>query len=288
VLIVASPPPDVPPRHLSREEDLLLLALKTGVLDGLDFLPYQWTSLLLMVCNTPEFISDPVIRANLGRILCDPEKSVAREALFRALIANDSPPLRDLAVEIAVAPENLRSRALFFFLTGQWERYEALDFSRRMLRAAYTTEKAPVRRRILDKLRAAGHSEFLTAVIGQDFSRSVATMPSEELELVIAMLRSARDWNRLWELFFKTALSWSGRILAILVDAGWQPPEPERALFAELQTLFGEGLPLGPAALSAAIPRALLQVRLRSPGRINDVAFAPSIRGWPWLRGRAR
>ncbi|MBN2005063.1 MAG: hypothetical protein JXA21_17015 [Anaerolineae bacterium] len=266
------PPPAQPPSPArpSSPEERLRDVLKTGK-TGLRLYNRQWVEAVSAICVDP----DPETRANLREFLHTQGGTTAREALVRALIAHDSPPLRALAIEASVAPENLKLRALFFFMTEQWERYEALDFDHSLLRLAYASEVPSIRQHIRDKLRATGRAEVMAVVIGPDFSGSVAKMTTDEVAFVVEALRSSRDWGRLWGLACETTLSWSVQILEILASVGWQPPEPERALFAELQTLSEGDLQLDPAALAGVFPRALLQARLRAPGRINAVAFAP-------------
>lgn len=256
--------------RLPRMEDEARDALKAGDLDKLKSSGPAWIGPLLAVCDDP----DRKVRTNLEKVLRNLEKPETREALCRSLIEKDCPMARAIVIEMAMAPEDLVARALFFFLTGQWNRYDALDFDQRLLRAAYAAENAVVRRRIRERLRITGRSELLTVVIGQESSSRVTEMAPDELEFVVGMLRLSREWNRLWAMVFETPLPWSVRILEILSSADWQPPEAERALFAELRALLEAGLLLDPEAFSREFPRILLQSQLRAPGRINDVVFA--------------
>ncbi len=262
--------------RLPNMENQARSALMVGDLPALKAYGPEWIAPLLASCDDP----DRRVRSALEKTLRALEKPESREALCRALIEKDYPLARAAVVEQSIAPEDLTARALFFFLTGQWERYETLDFDHRLLRAAYLVENAGVRRRILDRLRLTGHADLLSGVIGQD-SAGIAGMAADEFELVVGMLRSHRDWDRLWPLVFETTLPWSTRILAMLAGAAsWAPPEAERALFAELRALWEAGMLLDAEALSQELPRLLLQAHLRAPGRINDVIFAPQR---PWL-----
>ncbi|RMH37871.1 MAG: hypothetical protein D6690_01300, partial [Nitrospirae bacterium] len=47
-------------------------------------------------------------------------------------------------------------RALFYFLTEQWEKYETLDLDRSLLRAIYQTADHALRQRIMEQARRAG------------------------------------------------------------------------------------------------------------------------------------
>ncbi len=268
---VRPPVPQIARPRRSRREEVVLHDLKAGNLDALKANGPDWIWPLLAAGSDP----DPEIRANLKKVLRDLKEPQAREALYRRLIVDDFPLARAFVIEMGMAPEDLTLRALFFFLTGQGERYEVLDFDRRLLCAAYTAGNADVRRRIRERLRSVGRPELLTVVIGQDSTNRVAEMTADEIEFVVGMLQLSQNWSRLWGLAFETTLLWSARILEILVGADWQPPEAERALFVELRTLLEAGLLLDSESLSRELPRIFLQARLRAPGRINDVAFSP-------------
>ncbi|MBN2005064.1 MAG: hypothetical protein JXA21_17020 [Anaerolineae bacterium] len=257
--------------RLPSPDELARTALKTGDLDKFKSSGASWIKPLLAACDDP----DRKVRANLEKVLRDLEDSESHEALCRELIEKDIPLARAIVIEKGIAPEDRAARALFFFLTGQWDRYESLDFDRRLLCVAYAAEDTDVRRRIRERLRVIGHPELLSVVTGHDAASRVVEMSPDELEFVVGMLQSSRDWSRLWGMIFEISLLWSVRILTILANAGWQPPEAERGLFVELQALLEAGLLLDSEAFVQEFPRVLLQAQLHAPGRINDLTFAP-------------
>src|SRR5438067_1080469 len=61
----------------------------------------------------------------------------AREALCRLVIAGGDRRLLRAVANADYLPRQEGQRAVFFFLTEQWERYESLDFEHDLLRAAY-------------------------------------------------------------------------------------------------------------------------------------------------------
>lgn len=246
-------------------------ALKTGDLSAFKSAEAEWIGPLLEACNDP----DRKVRANLEKFLRHLEKPKSLEALCRKLIEKDYPLAREIAVKRSIAPQDPVARVLFFFMTEQWERYEALDLDRRLLCAAYAAENADVRQRIREKLRATGRSELLTIVIGQESASRIAEMTDDEYEFVISMLSSHWDGGRLWQMLPETTVARSARILEVLAGVGWQPPEAECALFVELCTLLKDGLLLDPDVLPQEFPGILLRGQLRTPGRTADVLFAP-------------
>ncbi len=261
---------------LTNSLDLVRDALKSGNLSYFDPANPHWLWSLLEVSNEP----DRKVRANAGKVLDRLEGAALCEGLCRKLVEKDYPLARDVVVKRAIFPSDPAARALFFFMTDQWERYEALDLDQRLLSAAYLAEKADVQRRIREKLRATGRAELIPVVIGRESASRVADMTDDEYEFAVGMLQSHREWGRLWQLAVETTVVRSAHLLKILQSVGWEPPEHERALYAELQALLGAGLLLDSAAFPQEFPRALLRGRLRVRGRAGALAFAPDR---PWL-----
>jgi hypothetical protein len=207
------------------------------------------------------------------------EKEEAQEAVCRLFIERGDPRVRDAALEGGYAPRDEQQRALFFFLAEQWERYEGLDFDQQLLRTAYTVAGDPLRRRIREKLRAAGRSDFLSVIAGQDYRARATEMAQSELDILTQTLIANREWPRLWELLFEVSLTRGVRIVEALTGAGWEPEDGEsRALLGALVDLatHEEGLPTNEPELQALFPPALLEAQARVSGRVNDVAFSPT------------
>src|SRR5262245_8584611 len=71
------------------------------------------------------------------RRLAEQGNAEAQEALCRLTIFHDLPLARETALALSCAPRDASQRALFYFLTGQWDEYEGLDFDHSLLRVAY-------------------------------------------------------------------------------------------------------------------------------------------------------
>ena len=72
----------------------------------------------------------------LGRMAVGPEES-AREVLFRLVIEKDHRRAREIVLSRGLAPKGTVERALFYYVTGQWEKYEELDFDHALLIQGY-------------------------------------------------------------------------------------------------------------------------------------------------------
>lgn len=200
----------------------------------------------------------------------------AREAVCRLVIERNARFAREAAVEAQYAPRDEYRRALFFFLTEQGDRYETLDFDRRFLRAAYESADLPLRQRVTEKLRAAGRTEFLTVVAGGDLRTRAAVMTPDEIQCLVSMLTTNREWAKLWTWVFELPFAWSVRIIQALAHSGWQPKGSDgQATFAELVSLASVEMVTSGEEVSRFLPPAVQRARARVSGRVNDVAFSP-------------
>jgi hypothetical protein len=248
-----------------------LTALKLGRMDVVTGGGAKVVQPLVQACED----ADPTIAERARQALGELEEET-QQALCRLVVERDYPLAQEVAIAAGYTPQDEQQRALFFFMTEQWERYDGLDFDRQLLRAAYAVADADLRRRVQQKLRAAGRTDFLTIIAGADYLDRAAEATDAELELLVQTFAVNGEWALLWKLVFEAPFAWSARIVAMLTDSGWRPTGGEDpAIFAELTSLVEQDLPTSKAEIDRLFPPALLQAQARVPGRINDVAFSP-------------
>lgn len=220
--------------------------------------------------------ADPHLAAQARQVLRRLSHPASQEALCRLVVEQDSPPAREAALEAGYVPQEPAQRALFFFLTDQWERYDSLDFDRRLLRTVYQSAVPILRQRLLERMRQAGRSEFLPIITGSDYRTRLADMETGEFDLLAHTLTLNREWPELWALAFEAPFQWSRQIVITLTGEQWRPAEPEeQGLFDRLVALVQTDSPENGLEAARLFPPALLQAQAKAPGRINDVAFAP-------------
>src|SRR5262249_27762894 len=78
---------------------------------------------LLQLCGDADAAVAARARQALGRL----GSAEAREALCRLIIDRDDATAQEVAAGAGYAPREAGLRALFYFLTGQWDAYESLD-----------------------------------------------------------------------------------------------------------------------------------------------------------------
>lgn len=183
---------------------------------------------------------DPKIAERARFALGHLRETAAQEAVCRRIIESDQPAAREVALAARYSPRDPADRALFYFLTEQWEQYEGLDFDQRLLRATYEKGSRKLRSRIAEKARRTGRTEWIQVIAGGQQDRHVHEMIDEEWEATLVVLAESRRWPETWRLAQAAPADWSVRFLSQLQAANWRPPhDHERAGYARLLELAG-------------------------------------------------
>ena len=215
------------------EELEVLSALKAGRLEVVTAGGVEVVTLLLQACED----ADTTVAGQAQLALQQLKNVEAQETLCRLVIQHDHPLARETAVAAQYAPRDKVQRALFYFLTDQWDKYENLDFDQSLLKAVYEVADRDLLRRLAERARRAGRAEWVDVVAGGRQGRRLGEMTDGEWEAVLAVLVKDGRWRSMWRLAQVAPPVWSVRLLRRLKRAGWAPEEGERTGFAELVRL---------------------------------------------------
>ena len=191
---------------------------------------------LLQLCADPDAAVATRARDALGRL----QAAEAREALCRLVIDRDDATARELALAAGYAPREAGQRTLFYFLTGQWDAYEALDFDRSLLRAVYQAADPRLRQRIAERARAAGRVEWVEVVTGGRQQLRLAEMTDAEWQATLEVLVSRGQWAELWRLAREAPARWAARLLQQLDAVAGLTAESAAADLKRLATAWQE------------------------------------------------
>lgn len=172
----------------------------------------------------------------------------AQEALCQLFLRFDDQLSRDLAQEQGYLPSDPGDRALFFFLSGDWSRYNQIDFNRSLLLSAYISGEKNLRRRLITFSRQTGQVDWLQAIERASETRLIEDLSNTDWEIAISRLKQTARYAELWQLAQVAPPYWSARIVSLLSKTGWFPEEPfEKEGFLSLASLATAcvNLPLG-------------------------------------------
>jgi hypothetical protein len=249
----------------------VLTALLGGGIGALDTMGADAVAHLTAATGDPDLRIQQSAHYALRR-LSDPaaQAEVCRQALAGTKEAKAA------AIDAGYLPSDERERALFLFLTEQWQRYGELDFDGRLLSAAYQSVGAELQARVRGVLRASGRADALRVLLGGDRRQRVRTMTRDGAEFLISSLERAGAWPRLWSLVFELPFASALEIVLRLDKMGWQPDRPDdSAVFDRLRHAVANGVNHQAHDIGRYLPVAVHRATANFDGRVNGLAFAP-------------
>ena len=150
------------------------------------------------------------------------------------LLTYDDDFLSALCVENGLLPSDPSQHALFYFLSGQWEKYYASDSDYRSIRIAYEGKNAVLQRRLIAVSRDSGNNAWL-----REINSSSENLPHggtlSDQHLLAASLIEQQQWPRLWDLLPNLPLLCMPTVCEALSAAGFSPLQAdEKTFFQEL------------------------------------------------------
>jgi len=128
-----------------------------------------------------------------------------------------------------VVPENPVEGALFFVLTGQHQRYQALDPDGTLLTSAYRGAAEATREALRHTMTGLGELSLVRVIA----DRSGQALAGVEADYLAGQLADVHDWERLWRLIPTMPLASAVRAARLFPD--WRPADDlGRAFFARL------------------------------------------------------
>jgi WD40 repeat protein len=184
----------------------------------------------LLLAHYPGFSpAERSLTLKIFQKLAEQDEPVAQEVICQLFIQYEEPAAREIAVRAGYTPGSNIKRALFYFLSEQWELYETFDFDHRLLIAGYETADNALRKRLLDLSRLSGQMEWFQNLSGTNRIRWLRDLSDADWENTIQQLSSTGRWEELWHLSQLSSPFWSAYIFQVLKKDNWQPTSQEEA-----------------------------------------------------------
>jgi WD40 repeat protein len=170
--------------------------------------------------------------------LAETENITAVDFLCRLAIYFDDPAAREICQQQNLSPSAPSDKAIYYFLSAQWDQYETFDFTHQWLTEAYSSASPAIRQKILSQARASGQIEWLSRL-------------SDSRPAVVLRELTPPDWERivqtilhnpsqlLWlRLLSHAPLYWSAYLLHHLSDHAYSfEHDPELTQAARLAAI---------------------------------------------------
>lgn len=183
---------------------------------------------------------DHLIATNAQEALNQLQHPEAIEIFCDYLMEHEDINLIDIAKKNRYVPKEESKRALFLFITKQWDLYEVLDFqeNRPLLKQGYAHAPEWVRRRLLVVARDSGKITHVAEILVRHGRRhKILQMVDNEWKLIIESFKSENRFEDLWKVIFIAPVEWAAEALLNIRDTGWSPGEKDIHLWRELVNL---------------------------------------------------
>lgn len=140
--------------------------------------------------------------------------------------------LLELCLRHDLHPSDPSEETLFYFLSGQWERYYQADSNFRSIRLAYDRKDAALQRRLVAVSRESGNNSWLEFISGDPNSIPHGTSLADQHMLVSSLIEQ-KQWDRLWEILPNVPMLCMPAVCGALDRAGRKPTRIEEASFLE-------------------------------------------------------
>ncbi|MBQ6508345.1 MAG: hypothetical protein IJI07_02625 [Flexilinea sp.] len=155
-----------------------------------------------------------------------------------------------LCLEHNLLPSDPSREALFYFLSGQWDRYYGADTDYRRIRLAYEEKDPDLQRRLISMSRESGNNAWLQHISGDPDSIPHNGTLSDQ-HLLVTSLTEQKQWKRLWEILPNVPLLCMQDVLDALQAADFKPSGiEEQSFLREMQEKIKACEGLSPIPLS--------------------------------------
>jgi len=146
----------------------------------------------------------------------------AIDHLCKKWISVPTPTLENIIKQANYEPTDKVGKALFYFLMGNWEKYEDLDFDYQLLDQAYQSSTKDVQRLIATKAKLEGRVEWIKILTNENSQIDLTEMSREDWEKSVEILVLNPDRKRIWRFLSSAPIFYSKKLIDQLTQSSNQ------------------------------------------------------------------
>jgi WD40 repeat protein/HEAT repeat protein len=146
----------------------------------------------------------------------------AIDHLCKKWISVPTPTLENIIKQANYEPTDKVGKALFYFLMGNWEKYENLDFDYKLLDKAYQNSTKDIQRLIATKAKLEGRVEWIKILTNDNSQIDLTEMSREDWEKSVEILVLNPDRKRIWRFLSSAPIFYSKKLIDQLTQSSNQ------------------------------------------------------------------
>lgn len=201
-------------RYVATEINLqVLFALKIG---ALDILKAQTEDILEVLLSAMDD-RDTQIASAASIYIAELTNKKTIDLICRKWIEYPNPRLQAIIQQGNYEPNDASIKALFYFLLGEWKKYEDLDFDQSLLAKAYQSASKETQTRVGEKAKIGGRIEWVKILISNKRGYAVEKITMMDWQSFIDILESQPDRKEIWKFLYNAPVFWSKKLLEKLI-----------------------------------------------------------------------
>ena len=206
-------------RYVSNEPKFLVLsALKVGALDGVKKRGEEVLEPLLSALDD----KDTQIASAASTCIAELTNRKTTDFLCRRWIENQNSRLQIIIKQGNYEPIDASAKALFYFLLGEWQKYEDIDFDQSLLAKAYQAASKELKAQIAETSRVAGRIELIKILTSTKRGFNAEKMTEKDWKTFIDILGVQPDRKEIWRFLYNAPPIWSKKLLDKLAKASYK------------------------------------------------------------------
>lgn len=193
----------------------VLFALKIGALDILKAQIEDILEILLSAIDD----RDTQIASAASTCIAELTNRKTIDLICRKWIEYPSLRLQAIIRQGNYEPNEASIKALFYFLLGEWKKYEDLDFDHSLLAKAYQSASKEIQTRVGEKAKTGGRIEWVKILTSNKRGYAVEKITETDWETFIDILESHPDRKEIWKFLYNAPAIWSKKLLDKLVKS---------------------------------------------------------------------
>lgn len=148
------------------------------------------------------------------------QKSI--DVLCKSWVESQDSQLQSLIRKRNYQPSEAITKSLFYFLLGEWQKYEDLDFNQSLLSKAYQSASQELQKKIVEKSRKSGRIELIKILTSAKNGFDVAEITDQSWEAFVDILEVQLDRKEIWRFLYNAPAIYSKKLLDRLAVSSFE------------------------------------------------------------------